>query len=164
MAAVARRGLLEPLGALVAEEVVAREYFVDLEALRAPLGYREFTGIPKIYDDLTRLPTQSVVAEIPIYSLRFAQSNAPYMLFSTVHWRPILGGYSGFYPASFLTIYDRVQSFPDDASLVAMHGLGVTHVVVHRSQFPAERFAEISKISSLQWQNDDGEIYIYKLK
>src|SRR6185295_14377863 len=38
VSACPRRGLLEPLGALVAEEVVTREYFVDLEALRASIA------------------------------------------------------------------------------------------------------------------------------
>ncbi len=138
---------------------------VNVEALRAPLGYREYTGIPKIYDDVARIADPNVVlAEIPLYSPRLAHGNAPYMLFSTRHWRPILGGYSGFTPASFVTIYDAVQSFPDDGSLVALHGLGVTHVVVHRSRLPADRFAAIAKISSLQLQNDDGEVYLYKLR
>ena len=136
---------------------------VNLEAFRAPLGYRPFTEIPKIYDDLATVPG-AVVVEIPFYPPRISFGGAEYMLNSTRHWRPILNGYSGFRPDSYDATFEAVQNFPDDTSLIALHERGVTHVVVHKSRIEEARFAAISRISSLQPRNDDGEIYIYRLR
>lgn len=138
---------------------------VNAEALRAPLGYRQFAGIPKIYDDLARLSNAiTVVAEIPVWPPNLTYGNAPFMLNSTRHWRPILSGYSGFVPRSYVATFNALDDFPSDESLVGLHQRGVTHVVVHKSRIEPGRFAAISGISSLQWQNDDGEVYIYKLR
>ena len=135
----------------------------NLEALRAPLGYRAFAGIPLIYDELAVAP-HAVVAELPFWPPGFNGPMAMYMLNSTRHWHPILNGYSGFQPASYPDTYESTKNFPDDASLVALHQRGVTHVVVHRRNLDPARFSAIENIASLQWQDDDGENYLYKLR
>jgi hypothetical protein len=142
---------------------VALVLIVNVEALRAPLGYREYQGIPRIYDDLATVKN-AVVAEIPLWPPKRTWPMAPYMLNSTRHWHPILEGYSGFEPRSYASTYDALKGFPDDASLVGMHQRGVTHVVVHRSSMDPAQFALIKNIASLRWQNDDGEIFIYTLR
>jgi hypothetical protein len=136
---------------------------VNAEALRAPLAYRPFTEIPRIYADLAQVP-DAVVAELPFWPPRVWQPNALLMLNSTRHWRPILNGYSGFQPQSYRDNFEALKHFPDDVSLIALHQRGVTHVVVHRQQLGPERFAAIAGIASLQWQNDDGDLYVYKLR
>ena len=45
-----------------------------------------------------------------------------------------------------------------------LHQRGVTHVVVHRRDLGPERSSESAKIASLQWQDDDGDVYLYKLR
>lgn len=136
---------------------------VNLETLRAPLGYPTFEGIPKVYHELAAVP-HAVVVEMPFWPPRFVIPTAPLMLFSTAHWHPILNGYSGFQPQSYRDTFEAVKDFPDDTSLVALHERGVTHVIVHRSQMYPERFDAIARIASLQWQDDDGEVYLYKLR
>jgi hypothetical protein len=136
---------------------------VNLEALRAPFGYREFAGVPRIYDELAVVP-YAVVAEMPFWPPGFNGPMAMYMLNSTKHWHPILNGYSGFQPQSYPETYESVKGFPNDASLVALHQRGVTHVVVHRRNLDPAKFAAIKNIASLQWQDDDGEIYLYRLR
>jgi hypothetical protein len=136
---------------------------VNAEALRAPFVYRNFTEIPRIYADLAEVP-DAVVAELPFWPPRFWQSNAMLMLNSTRHWRPMINGYSGFQPQSYRDSFDALQDFPDDASLIALHQRGVTHVVVHRQALGPQKFAPIAHIASLQWQDDDGEVYLYKLR
>jgi hypothetical protein len=136
---------------------------VNLEALRAPFTYREFAGVPRIYNELAVVP-HAVVAEMPFWPPRFTAPMAMYMLSSTTHWHPILNGYSGFQPQSYTQTYVSVKDFPDDASLVALHQRGVTHVVVHRRDLDPAKFAAIKDIASLQWQDDDGDIYLYRLR
>ena len=106
----------------------------------------------------------AVVAEMPFWPPKFTAPMAMYMLNSTTHWHPILNGYSGFQPQSYTQTYESVKDFPDDASLVALHQRGVTHVVVHRTALDPARFAAIRNIASLQWQDDDGDIYVYRLR
>src|SRR5205814_8090483 len=54
-----------------------------------------------------------------------------YMLDATRHWRPILNGYSGFVPVSYVTHYQELRGFPDRRAIAALSRAGVTHVVVH---------------------------------
>ena len=140
---------------------------VNLEAFRAPLGYRVFTGIPPIYDELA--PARgAVVVELPFYPPAAFFGSAMYMLNSTRHWRPILNGYSGFQPASYADTYTAIKDFPDLAALDALHARGVTHVVVHKNEFSRalgmERFDSIAESPALQRVADDGEIQIYRLR
>jgi hypothetical protein len=102
----------------------------NVEALRAPLRYREFQGIPAVYDRLRDEP-YAVVIELPFYNRRVFFGNAIYMLNATRHRHPIVNGYSGFAPPSFNAIARAVSMFPEDGALEYMHKLGVTHVVVH---------------------------------
>ena len=50
---------------------------------------------------------------------------------STLHWRPLLNGYSGNYPASYLELLLNVRPFPDDGSLRHLQRAGATVLVVH---------------------------------
>ena len=142
---------------------------VNLEALRAPVGYTADEGISGIYDELGAMDT-GAVAEFPFPQPTMGALNAPYMLNSTRHWWPLLNGYSGFQPASYRDTYDAINHFPDDASLIALHTRGVTHVVVHfKAQFNErsvgkDTFDAIERSASLHRVAQRGDIYIYRLK
>ena len=60
-------------------------------------GYREFPGIPAIYDVLRDEP-QAVVIELPFYGRGGFFGNARYMINATRHRHPLVNGYSGFAP------------------------------------------------------------------
>jgi hypothetical protein len=141
--------------------------FANLEALRAPFGFTPFTEIPPVYDVLAR-ERDAIVVELPFWPPRVYFLNGSYMLNSTRHWRPLLNGYGGFRPTSYVDTYDRIQGFPDVLSLSALHERGVTHVVVHRAEFchlaGAARCEAIGRTASLQSVVEDGDIHIYRLK
>jgi hypothetical protein len=104
---------------------------VNLEALRAPLEYRRFDGIPRVYTLLAGEPSPVVLAEVPFYPGFAAFENAEYVLNSTAHWRPLLNGYSGYTPASYRRLAWILWYFPRDEAIAAMRDAGVTHVMVH---------------------------------
>jgi len=54
-----------------------------------------------------------------------------YMYRSTLHWRPLLNGYSGFYPSSYLELLQHMRTFPDTGSLAELQRRGATVLVVH---------------------------------
>jgi hypothetical protein len=74
---------------------------VNAEALRAPFTYQPFTGIPRIYSLLRDEPGPVVVAEQPFFPRWAIFQNAPYVLASTMHWRPLMNGYSGYTPDTY---------------------------------------------------------------
>ena len=120
---------------------IALVILVNVESLRAPFEYREFTGIPGIYKLLAHEPGRVVLAEQPFFPRWAIFENAPYVLNSTAHWRPLMNGYSGYTPASYQQYADAFWYFPEDWAITAMKNAGVTHVMVHPARF-GERDAD----------------------
>jgi hypothetical protein len=135
---------------------------VTAESLRAPLAFVRYQGIPQVYDTL-RTETGAVVAEFPWYSPRYFEKNAPYVLASTRHWKPIVNGYSGLVPPSYGRHNEGFRLFPEDAGFAALRAAGVTHVVVHVDQLPAviEVLQERTDIEPFAQSRD---IRIYRIR
>jgi len=152
-----RRSRLWPAAAVVI--VLA----VNGEALRAPMGFVWFDGVPKIYDVLAAEPG-AVIVEMPFPMPQQWFLNGLYMVNSTAHWRPMLNGYSSYRPASYYAAYAIMQRFPSPASLIALHELGVTHVVLHQDTLAAARtYNPFESVASLQLIARDDNVLIYRL-
>lgn len=89
---------------------------------------------------------RSVLAEVP-----FARADALhsiydglYMFNSTWHWQPIVNGYSGFFPSTFLELADHTRSFPDDRSIAYLKRRGVDLIVVHGTLMDPGVFGEMT--------------------
>jgi len=116
---------------------IAAIVLANTEALRAPFEYRPFTGIPRLYALLEDQP-HVVLAEVPFYPRQAVFENAEYVLNSTAHWRPLMNGYSGYTPASYVDYANVFWYFPRDYAIDAMKRAGVTHVMVHSDRFGNE--------------------------
>ena len=123
---------------------------VNAEALRAPIAFRPFDGIPRVYQSL-RDPSVRAVAEFPFFQPEAVLRNAPYVLNSTVHWRPLVNGYSGFVPASYPGIAAALRDFPGDRSRAELHRLGVSHVVVHLDAYGDRAGEIVSSLNAAPW-------------
>ena len=117
---------------------IAALILVNAEAWRAPFVYKRYLGISKVYDAVASLD-RAVLIEVPTYREMAVFQNADYMLASTVHWKPIVNGYSGFAPQSYAETAERMRPFPDDSAIARLQALGVTHVVIHRDHLGATR-------------------------
>ncbi len=89
---------------------------------------------PAVYQHLAAMPDAKVIAEFPFgepaWELR-------YVYYSTVHWKPIVNGYSGAFPQGYLArvaVLQRLDQRPDEAWR-ALKDAGTTHVVVHEGAF-----------------------------
>ena len=142
---------------------VALIVIVNAEAARAPVGYVWFEGVPRVYESL-REEAGAIVVEVPFPMPRQWFLNGPYMVNSTQHWRPILNGYSGFRPDSYERSYEAAREFPSDESLIKLHELGVTHVVVHLAALGEAKAAQIGRTPTLQQIASEGDIMIYRLR
>jgi hypothetical protein len=130
--AVARRRLPSQRAAIAGAVCLL---LVNVEALRAPFEFTHFDGIPAIYSLLATEPGPVVLAEVPFYPGQAVFENAPYVLASTAHWRPLMNGYSGYVPNSYRKYAASFWYFPEDFAIQEMRKAGVTHVMMHPQRF-----------------------------
>jgi hypothetical protein len=89
---------------------------------------------PAIYHEVARGPAELVLLELPIntpdYDLRA-------VYYSTVHWRPLINGYSGFFPAHYSRLGAALRDVDrhPDLSWDAIVASGATHVLVHEAAY-----------------------------
>jgi hypothetical protein len=57
------------------------------------------------------------------------------MVYSTLHWRPMVNGYAGIEPDHYVRIRQRMMSFPSEEFLDLLRGAGVRYIVVHRNGY-----------------------------
>jgi len=143
--------------------MIAIALLVTIEAIRTPVGFTRFNGIPQIYD---RLASQSdvVVAEFPFYSGASVSLNGPYVLANTRYFKPLLNGYSSFHPDTFEARGRILGTFPSEVALAELRGSHVTHVTVHTGRYDADTLKAIDAIAALDLVADQDGIRLYRLK
>ena len=137
----------------------------NLDALAAPVGYVRAEPISPLF---RRLPATAVVAEFPFYPPDHIFHSAQYMLESTAQWRPMLNGYSGLVPDSYVDHYRDLQGFPDRRAIFALQRAGVTHVFVHYSEMRrwegSDAVAAMAETPELALVDVDGGVGLYRLE
>jgi hypothetical protein len=82
---------------------------------------------PEVYRWLANTRWPRVIAELPdLPKERFI-----YQLYSTLHWKRMVSGFSGRVPALSAMVMAALQEFPSPRSLYALRSLGVDCVIVH---------------------------------
>jgi hypothetical protein len=95
----------------------------------------ELPRAPGIYSAVAALPADAVLLELPIGDIAL---ELRYTYFSSLHWRRLLNGYSGFFPASYerhLHWFARPWMHPREA-WAKLREAGVTHVILHDAGYP----------------------------
>jgi hypothetical protein len=133
------------LGAVVLE---SRNRSLDLSAL---------TELhPAVYEWLAKQPP-GVVCEYPVGNLegRIGPQDATYQYYSTRHWKPLVNGYSGFEPPSYLELKARLSDFPSERSLGYLRQRKVEYLLVHQTFYLSERFssdiAQLRRSPLVRW-------------
>ena len=101
----------------------------------------------EVYRWLQRQP-RGVVAEFPMpaswkkpFELGLHESRFSYN--STFTWNPVVNGYSGFWPPSYITLIHDAEGFPSDDAMRALSGRGVEYLVVHERFYSPERYQAV---------------------
>jgi hypothetical protein len=152
----ARRVLLVVLLA-----IMLAEYRVRLPLVEYP------NAPPGVYRVLAQQP-RGVVAEFPMPE-GLPGRDAEYSYMSTFHWMPLLNGYSGMYPASYLKNLARLRSFPSRTAIATLRRAGVRYLIVHGSSYRDDWFDEIrqqlvttAEVAELGlFQDSDGPAALY---
>jgi hypothetical protein len=120
-----------------------------------------------VYAALAQLPPGAVL-ELPVYSNRFAFMRARYMLGSTIHWQPLVNGYSDHIPADFIAREGLLGGFPSAESIAWLTAQRVRYAVFHVNDYPAEERASLpARLAAFapqlrQISADDG-VWLYEL-
>jgi hypothetical protein len=144
---------------------VALIVVVNLEALRAPIDFgrdQDFLGVPEIFRSLDG-PAPQVVAVFPFYPPERLFMNARYMMVSSAFWEPMINGYSGYMPVSYITHTQNLGRFPDRRSLDYLKGLSVTRVLVDSRNMHGADLARLPEFPELRLITTDGNLRIYAL-
>jgi hypothetical protein len=139
---------------------------VTVEAARLPIGWVPPYRVPDIYTTLAREHSPGVV-ELPLPPPVWFGLNAPYLLNSTVGWWPLVNGYSGFMPDSYLRRREDLALFPADESIAVLRKIGVRHVVIHREEFSKrwpDALARLDTARALRPVAAEGDIAIYRIE
>jgi len=81
---------------------------------------------PEMYNLMKNIPG-AVLAEMPYDET----ANTQYMYFSTWHWTPMVNGYSGFVPKSYIQLRRDILLFPAAEAVDVLRRHGATHVTVN---------------------------------
>jgi hypothetical protein len=153
--------------AMRAAAIVAIAGLVTVEALRAPMGFVPFGGISRLYRQIAADP-RAVVVELPIYFGDRVARNAAAVVGNTQYLRPMVNGYSGFQPASFVERAARLRAFPDPSAMAELRQLGVTDIVVRVEEFidteGRERFRAVDDSPDLALVDERDGLRRYRLR
>ena len=106
-----------------------------LEYWSAPLRLIWYPRKAPLYEVLAALPPGNVL-ELPVPRLNTLPfHDGRYLYMSTFHWKPLVNGYSGYYPESYIKRLIRLGDFPSPLAVAQMRADQVRYVVVHEDRF-----------------------------
>jgi hypothetical protein len=112
---------------------VLTEYFTTVTLVRYP------NATPPVYRLLASQPP-GLVAEFPLPKPDGLPGEDPkYAYLSIFHWKPLVNGYSGFYPGNYLRRLSDLRRFPDPYSLRVLRREEVRYLVIHETGYEANR-------------------------
>ena len=139
---------------------------VDLRQF--PFDWRIDETPPESYRVLAQLPRGSV-AEFPFYDRRIDfHLHTRYMLNSTVHWQPLVNGYSDHIPVDFRTLATQLATFPSRDSFKAMRDRRVRYITVHRDKYGEQGALDVEQVlrgygDCLKLVAEDRRLAIYEI-
>ncbi len=139
---------------------------VDLA--QVPFPWLPAHPIPRSYEILARLPVGPVV-EFPFYDRRIEYHlHTTYMLNSTVHWQPLINGYSDHIPHDFRNIAARLVTFPSRDAFQAMRERRVRYFTIHKDRYIAAARADVEQrlqefLPQLKLLAEDERLAVFEL-
>jgi hypothetical protein len=105
---------------------------------------------PAVYRWLAEQPGRDAIVELPMlddYGLerRPAFHESVYMVYSTLHWKPLVNGYAGIEPRPHARLRELARSFPSRESLDALRAVGTRYVIVHRKGYGPFQWERLQK-------------------
>ena len=94
-------------------------------------------SIPAVHQALASMTEPGAVLVLPIHEGEEIGKESLYMYYSTVHWRPLVNGFSGWWPNDYWELVGRLRAFPTSRSLrFLLERAPVRYVVIHYDKIP----------------------------
>ena len=108
-----------------------------------PLTPAEPVTPPPVYQVLRKGLPGSVL-ELPLPAPDRLPGNDPqYQIWSLWHWRPLVNGYSGYYPRDYLMTLLRMNVFPGEGTIDRLRAHDVRYIIVHRAFYDQEDYTRL---------------------
>ncbi|MBI4520057.1 MAG: hypothetical protein HY701_04430 [Gemmatimonadetes bacterium] len=131
LAAIGLRSLVSARGRYGPALAATLTLAAALELAAVPVRAEPVPPVPVVYRLLARLP-DGPVAEFPFFWERqIFYRHVYYMLYSTVHWKPLVNGYSDYIPSDFREMVLPVSSFPARDAFKLLEERGARYVIFH---------------------------------
>ena len=140
---------------------------LETRPLAYDLGRPHEVRIPRVYVLLHDLPPGPVLS-LPAFPVPPTNwFDADYMLYSTVHWKPIMNGYSRTTPPGHVARMQSVAAFPAPEALALLRKLGVRYVVTHARRYGVDLRPAVEtalRSPDVELLARDGEDYLWRVK
>lgn len=107
-----------------------------------PMGFVKMPqtkDFPKVYSWLNNTPKDSKIIEMPIYNWYmqpYVSSERWREYYSTIHFRQMVNGASGFSPPPWQKMtLDILENFPSDNGIKTIKNLHINYVIVHKKEY-----------------------------
>jgi hypothetical protein len=136
-------------GALIVTVVTA---LLLLEVCPRPVGWDELEDeddFPDVTQWIADQPDVHALLEVPLADPSLPTPylvNISYMYYGTLHWKPLVNGYSAHAPFATEWLSQRCcWPAPDADTLARLRRWGVTHILIHRSELPLWQRLELDR-------------------
>jgi hypothetical protein len=114
---------------------------LGVEYWSVPVSTRETPLSPFRVQEWLAVQPRGAIVELPLPQPNNLWRHEPlFEYLSIYHWRPLINGYSGFAPASYLQLLDQMRDFPSEASVRALVERGATIAILHERLMTPEEF------------------------
>jgi hypothetical protein len=144
--------------------------FLLAELVPLPVAWQEVPGsrnFPPVYSWVAVHPEVRAILELPVQDEagNTADFNVAYMYFGTLHWKPLVNGYSAWSSRYFAALIKKCcHPVPDDQVIHDLVAAGVTHLIVHQRELPATQTAAFEqwgreRSADLVYADDSAKVY-----
>ncbi len=152
-----KRKEVRPIAPALASIAVVALLLADLMSTSVPLSpVPTRQQFPPVYGWLERQPPDIQVMELPLadynprtfesglqYEITWAEREAWYTYFSTLHWKRVFNGYSGFIPDSYYEGVKATRDFPSPGAMRFIKKTGADLVIVHGELLEPDRLERV---------------------
>ncbi len=99
--------------------------------------------VPLVYRWIAKQPAASAIVELPLGETAF---DVRYMLYSTVHWHPLVNGYSGGAPADYVVLTEALKDVATrpERAWTTLAAARADYAIVHEALYENGRGAQLS--------------------
>jgi hypothetical protein len=150
-----------------AAAALAAFLFLDL----APARFEWFSSPPEgdyppVYHWLARQKDVAAVLELPATD---DSTDINYMVYATLHWKPLVNGFSGYIPDVYARFRDACcWPVPNPDQIATLRDMGVTHILLHKQALNKEwswkSLSQFERWEGVQLLYDDSGDRVYRIQ